>query len=354
MFEHTTRTMPEKSESQIYEGDQGEGKKELLGEKREIREAQEKESVKIEKELKRYQDTKYKIYDDTPSERGAGRGHEVEGIEGYPYYYKFLKDCDYLGQLAILEEADTIVFFDKSARGFGMLTHEILPILRLEKSIKENKKPEEIKLPEVGFLNVEKKIFAKKEKYQESIYNFVKSLGDKVIIFDEASNAAPIFGHSFVEKDGSENDRWDGKFIYELRCEAQQYDLDTTLSRIHSNLESRLKRDSSKQKIIPYIGGSSYAGGFDSLSRRKGDLFVPAVDYNIQDREEDNIFIEPADLDQVLERLNKISAEKGGEKMQKEDIIKRRKQLRNEQGKMAWELFQQVILHKDPYKKEKG
>lgn len=301
----------------------------------EIKESQQIEQEKLTDFLKQFNCISIEIYNSEVSQKinEPTVAHYSE-ICGFPKYYLFLKECDYLGQFALSINADAIIFHDKSARGFGLLTHKILPILRLEKAIRDGKDPNGIKLPNIGFYNPTDDF--NDEKYRETVRSyFSKMSGKRVIFFDESSGGGFPSTSSCVKPDGSEPYRWNPEMICEgCRCDYYRKG-EINPSRL-TYATRGIQKIVPEAKFIPYIGGVSTQGGFDLMRRTKP--LSPAQDYNIED----------AFAEDGREDPEKIFV-KRSEMPKTPELTKHRQRLRQEHYKMAWELFQQVILKTNPY-----
>lgn len=131
---------------------------------------------------------------------------------------KFREDIEMMCRHALSMSADVMLFCDRSARGYGLLAHKILPIIRLEYSRIHNIPLDEIKIPEVKFFNSQKrddfgfvpprlgyeattderdtykKAKQMKAEAQEEYFNELNSIlgkfieGKKVLLCDESTN----------------------------------------------------------------------------------------------------------------------------------------------------------------------
>ncbi len=227
------------------------------------------------------------------------------------------------------------MFHDKSARGFGLLTNKILPILRLEKAMKEDKKPESFQLPDVRFYNPTD--LFEEEKYKVAIRNhFNKYRGKRVIIFDESSGGGYPSTSSCVKSDGSETNRWNLEEICSgCRCD---YSGELDASRLKSATRF-IQRLVPEADFFGYIGGVSFQGGFDLLRTNDQVTLSTGKDYNIQDATPHGHETEDPEEIFVKQNTTPISPE----------LTQHRCQIRKEHSKMAWELFQQIILKINPY-----
>jgi hypothetical protein len=340
----------------------------------EIKKAQDETAKELLTRFELYKDVPYKFYDDSP-----GRNGNAGEIEGYPRYYVFLKEADYLAQYALSKESDVLLVADTSARGYGLLVNKILPVVALEKAVRERKKPSEIKTPKVLFYRPVfhggvtlggERGFSKVEDRAR----YIKSLNvQNVLIFDEGSDDGPD-APTLVQPDGSEPYRWK-----EAELEASgQTDVNTrgrTFPTFKENVSLKLEIERLKA-LLPgvnlsgYLGGYQAATGFDGVLRK--DSRIPfGLEFNIGHPKESSHeifskrFGKTEYSGQVIARTEaRLSNQKfretglGGAsraeaQKQLADIENEspnlRQQFRDEQSRMAWELFQQIILRKDPY-----
>jgi hypothetical protein len=349
----------------------------------EIRESQERAAQILQARFELYKDVPYKIYDDTINRGG------YDEIEGYPRYYVFLKEADYLAQYALSNEVDAVLLWDTSARGVGLLLNKILPIIALEKAKREGKNPEEIKLPKILF-------YKPYVDNRTNVAKYIESLGvKKVLIFDEGSHDSPD-EPTLVQPDSSEPYRWkeaelvsSGKNDKYLQGRHSQ----TTSSTQHSSmqLEANIFKKyffpNGQVEILDYLGGSGGKGGFDRDLRRqievgKTNFGRPIFKEEIPFQYQLSYGVFAPDKESVRQKLSKkyheeemfyneyqemfpvFSERNDKEKdvisvmealhISREDAEKKlaeiRQQTRDEHSRMAWELFNQVILGNNPYK----
>lgn len=340
----------------------------------EIKAAQEVVTAELKARFEPYRNLPYSIYND---EKGSARN--ADEIEGFPKYYAFLKEVDYLAQYALSNEAEMIIVWDTSARGYGLLLKKVLPIIGLEKAVREGKNPADIKIPEI--------IFYKRYTYnREKLAKYIQSSGvTKVVMFDEASEDPPV-KRTFVQSDGAEPFRWkvaemekdmilSGKVDENIQGRTSQTAPNTQNSSVQ--LEARILRkyffQDGSVKIMDYLGGHGAKGGFDRNFRKDEDLSFK-LPYGVQINEKaangGEVFKEAKEAglnyDQARDKfpLHAERADKENDikflmaelKLTREEaeikLAYIKQQTRDEHSRMAWELFQQVILHEDPYHKK--
>lgn len=339
----------------------------------EIQAAQDAETAKLKTRFEPFENLPYSIYNDA-----KGKGNQVTEIEGFPKYYVFLKEVDYLAQYALSNEAEMIIVWDTSARGYGLLLKKVLPIVGLEKAIREGKNPVDIKIPEI--------IFYKRYTYnREKLAKFIQASGvTKVVMFDEASHDPPV-KRTFVQSDGSEPFRWkvaemennmvlSGAVDENIQGRTSQTAPKTQHSSVQ--LEAQILRkyffQDGSVKIMDYLGGHGGQGGFDRDFRKDIKLSYK-LPFGVQINEkaaEGHILLQEAykegfNYDQARDRFP-LHAERSDKENDIKFLMEELKltrqeaeiklayvkqQARDEYSRMAWELFQQVILHEDPYHK---
>jgi hypothetical protein len=371
-------------------------------ESEDIKKAQEMVENDLRKRFEGYEDVAYEIYNDEESKENSG--HK---IKGYPEYYALLKEVDYLIQYALLQNVDAMIFLDKGARGFGLLANKILPILALEKAKREGKDPKEIKNPKIYFYNPIKgdahnpysRGNSRPRPRWDNLVTFLNHIPEKsFLIFDEASNEF-VPNHPLpIDSDGNEPSRW--KLLDEGSTKYQDRFSPSRLFEKESNPEAALSEDFSEahkvgrgtslgssafsirmelnvalpdKTFLHYVGGDAAigAGSYDRDEYRKNDIVNWSyLGYNVKENQsqEENPFVEPsttvddekyikAHIDYLTRELERIGvnaspmSEPEKIKILMEQLQHYRKQIRDEQSKMAWELFQQVILHENPYNK---
>ena len=100
-------------------------------------------------------------------------------------------DVESVCRHAIAMDADYAIFMDKAARGYGLLAHKILPILRLEFAERENIAIDDVPDPKIKFYN-DLHLSKKYNEYPlqiKSIQEKFKFMADKrILIFDESTN----------------------------------------------------------------------------------------------------------------------------------------------------------------------
>lgn len=312
-----------------------------------------KRQIEIQTRLERYQSVDYQIYDDTLTNEIEPRSELKISVDGYPKYYGFIKDVDYLCQYAIAVEADSIVFLDKSARGFGLLSLRFLPILALEMAQKTQKNPNDIKIPQIQFFNANSR--ARRLDYVKvDTSDYYRSVaeqlgirsGQTVIFFDESSGAYTPLPYLLVDPDGTEPHRWDIQFIQQQRVVGWGNGKSV---RGGGPLTSATSEIRSLGFYFPdvnfrrYLGGSGSPGGLESTGRLEDIYIDPEKDYGIKD---------PELSSEEIVKQKRVFVDRTEDRSP--EIHNHQKQVRDEQSRMAYELFRQVILHQDPYHHTEG
>ncbi len=324
----------------------------------------------IRRRFEGYKDVEFQIYQDSICNHFK-LGH----LNGYPEYFSFLKEVDYMLQYAILKEVDTIICFDKSARGFGLLANKLLPIVRLERAKMLGVDPNTIKKPEIRFVDFPRLDSpASVHKFEEITDLVSKISGDKVLLFDESSyNQTPT--NSLWEIDrGQEPNRWNFLDKEEL---VDRFGEDLSSDNIpyinkRSNIEgvrTLLSVKLSNKKFYYQIGTSNVTGGLDDGSRKilSQDLYLRHFLYSVENDDGNLLASKFKVTDSVLNFLKKFQKiapddfKIVGYNIMDNDqkinavrdwISRFSQQVRDEHSRMAWELFKQVILKDDPYKRD--
>lgn len=115
----------------------------------------------------------------------------------------FRNDAESIARHALSMGMDEIIFLDQSARGFGLLTRKMLPVVRLEKAKITGEDPATISLPNIHFIDPPKEFSDSSPEANEATLNLfrldIQRLdqyidGKKVLVVDEASNAMGMGG----------------------------------------------------------------------------------------------------------------------------------------------------------------
>ena len=298
--------------------------------KQRVLQAQERYKEDLEQRLGAYKDTPFEVYNDAIALETEIDFYRAE-FKGRPKYWSFLKDCDYCCQMAFMHEADTIVFFDKSARGFGMLTHKILPIIALEKAINEGLNPNEIKIPKIEFFNPPSHRFDVNPEIMtpenlEDLRTRIQN-GERILFFDESSQSerGKIYG---LYENGIDQHRWDRAQIQNARVPKQQWvgPGGSTMRNFVRTLTSGMQPED-ESRCLGFIGSSERTGGQDFAAIKKS---VPGYP--------------PSDFYNITESSPKDPFHVSSAHVYGEDITLQRKRVRDEHSRMAWELFREVIL----------
>jgi len=93
------------------------------------------------------------------------------------------KECETLCRHSLAAGADNILLMDRSARGYGMILHKILPLFRLEYAKIRGVDPKDIKVPEIHFANPRNGEIPDSEEIRAIIDD------KKTIVFDESSGS---------------------------------------------------------------------------------------------------------------------------------------------------------------------
>jgi hypothetical protein len=100
---------------------------------------------------------------------------------------------------AFAVNADNIIILDGGGRPYGIFVHEFLPIIRMEFCRVSGKKPEEIKVPEILFMNP-----GRGHLYDDSVPNERLLKGKHNLIFEESTNHFYEYGIKWDKLDISD------------------------------------------------------------------------------------------------------------------------------------------------------
>lgn len=336
-------------------------------------ESQKKEQEALYNRFSPYKDLPFSIYDDSICDHNS-YGH----INGVPEYFAFLKDVDYLIQYAFIIGASDIFFSDRGSRGFGLLANKIAPIIRLEKSKIDGKKPEDIKIPKMHFIDFPVFHPNLPPHKKRMIIDSVSKYGNSVLLFDESSFASTPLKSGMVGNGGIEPIRW--SFLDKENLEYLDrvglndlggYDIYQHSGANIERITAFLKRQIQGKSFHYYIGGSNFRGGLDYQKNRLFYQSQPNSQpyllndilyalYSISEGGQDvdqNIYSKPFNKDflrrlyddfagDIFSFLNIPDNYSFDEKFKifSNFIVEYSKKIRDEHSRMAWELFNQIIL----------
>lgn len=327
---------PNPAEQQFSKNSTDEKGEAIDVDKQRVLQAQERYKEDLEQKLGAYKDVPFEVYNDAIALE-TKIGYDEAEFEGRPKYWSFLKDCDYCCQMALMHEADTIVFFDKSARGFGMLAHKILPIIALEKAINEGLNPNEIKIPKIEFFNppshrMGEDIGIMTPENLEDLRTRIQS-GERILFFDESSQiSARALNADALYENSIDQHRWDRGQIENVYVPKKRGGWGGTLPFFAQTLTSGMQPED-ESRCLGFIGSSERAGGQE----------YPAVKKNI-----DGSYPHPGEyFYNITEPGPKDPFHVSSARVYGKDVTILRKQVRNEHTRMAWELFSEVILKED-------
>lgn len=136
-------------------------------------------------------------------------GKPVINDEGKPAYVEteaklnnaFIKDVRRICDEALNGEYARLLFMDRSARGYGLLAHKLLPIIRLYRAKKAGVDPQSIPLPTIHFINPPEELKYMREegrtidqaigtpvsdKLEQKLGSYFD--GQKILLVDESEN----------------------------------------------------------------------------------------------------------------------------------------------------------------------
>ena len=112
-----------------------------------------------------------------------------------------IQECERVARLAVGLGADNIIVLDQSARPYGILFHNVLKMVKLEYAKIKEISPDQVKMPEIKFVNPSdppkdisaESWFSIDEKNSSLLKNIVKP-STRNLVFDESSEAIPGVG----------------------------------------------------------------------------------------------------------------------------------------------------------------
>ncbi len=342
-----------------------------------LEESLREEENDIRQRFERYKDVEFQIYQDSICNHS-----ELGHLNGHPEYFSFLKEVDYMLQYAILKEVDTIICFDKSARGFGLLANKLFPVVRLERAKMMGVDPNSIKKPEIKFVDFPRIYYGNINLF-DGVVDYVSKISEseeKVLLFDESSyQKAPRY--SLWDISGREPNRWNfleniylvdrfgGDVLYD-------YPIYTNMGPNIERVKALLSEKIPNKKFYYQIGTSDDVGGLDrSVKRIKLTAEINSMLYSIINPK-DNLLVSGLEdefyfsnmIDELIDvfldiqekEIPQIFRINGYSEMTKEEKIEAIKkwltrfsqQIRDEHSRMVWELFKQIILKDDLYKRK--
>jgi hypothetical protein len=229
-------------------------------------------------------------------------------------------------------QADTIVFFDKSARSYGLLTNNILPVIALDKAIQDGVDPQEIKIPKIEFYRPPSRDEGKSrqeingvelETFRERVRR-----GERILFFDESSSFGSLLQHIPLDKHGNDEGRWNRNTYPGFSPETGE-EITSLGSVIYfvSRLAEFLSPEE-RERCLAAVGVSEQAGGHAQRVITGGTQKIS-----------DSI-----DLFNISDSDNKDSVRVARADIYGPEFEQQRQQVRAEFSRMAWELFREVIL----------
>lgn len=178
-----------------------------------------------------------------------------------------VEECERLCRAAVGMEADNIIVLDRSGRPYGFMFLQVLRMIRLEYSKINNRNPEDVKLPQIKYVNPSVKIANLKRPLSEGEVSYLQKIVDENsvnVVFDESTNDEfPGYGLSDKDIYGKPTGLNDITKQYNNLGEVM-IDKDTKdWGRLSVSVEraSKIIAVTTKSKTYPFIGYDGGVGG---------------------------------------------------------------------------------------------